>query len=86
KKQIYFTIPWREIGSSICGLFAIFIYSTVMGYSNYIVKSIYAGLPIISWIAISSLVIYLAVVYTLSPWFRDFVKISINELRRMISM
>jgi len=84
KKQIDFSIPWREIAASLCGLFIIYLYSLITGYINYMVKSIYSDLPMVTWIAISSLVIYVIVLYVLSPWFRELVRTSLEELKRII--
>ncbi len=86
KKQIDFSIPWREIGSSLCGLLIVYIYSIITGYINYMVKSIYSDLPMIIWIAISSLAIYVIVLYILSPWFRELIRTSLEELRRIIHL
>ncbi len=84
KKQIDFSIPWREIMASLCGLFIIYLYSLLTGYINYMVKSIYSGLPTVTWIAVSSIIIYIIVLYVLSPWFRGLIRTSLEELRKIV--
>lgn len=78
-EKIQYSIPWREVGSSIVGVTCFSVFGFITGYSDIIVVSLYKDFIYVLIILGYSLIIYFTVLYLLSPWFRRIVRVIIYE-------
>ncbi len=71
RKKISFSIPFREILASILGVLVCTLYLLATEAYKILVISFWASLPILTFHALISIMLYVSVVLAISKWFRE---------------
>ncbi|WFO74801.1 hypothetical protein J4526_06930 [Desulfurococcaceae archaeon MEX13E-LK6-19] len=78
RRKIEFSIPWRELFSTLIAGVVASLYLFMTGVTSFVIKSFWADSPLLIKDVLIGIAIYAVVLYLLSPWTRAFVKKSLK--------
>ena len=78
--KLHFNIPWREVFSSIIAGLAMLFIIHLLRLDTIIVHLFWTDMPLLAFASMVSIALYFLVVYTLSPWVREFTRKSLGYI------
>jgi len=82
KREIKYNIPFKELTASIIGSLIVYLVAHYLTWNELIIHSVYKEFIPIIVISFTSISIYTAVVYIISPWFRKMIRNSFSIIIR----
>ncbi len=81
KSKVEFSFPKRETVAGIAGGIVMSLYMYVSGASSILVRNFWHDAPVLALHALAGLILYGIVILALSPWSREFLKLSLKFVR-----